>query len=362
MPLWLLVYRFLISDLHEEISLPFYQLGGTLVAICLPLITGALIQRYMDRLSRRLDPGIHTTCLCLSLAVFTVGVYSIWKVWSLVTLNLVIAAFALPLAGCLAGVVVMLPMKRTTSVSATKNIVSMNALQNTLLAALVQYSSYPSAQASVMHAGIVCFELASLCLMYVLYTLHVLLWFSVPSYRSMHDTTLIQGGKRPSIADQIVRNMIKAGEISFKKHDPRVPSSGHDGRDLSPDSERSASGSDDGPASGYNSSLATTGTRGFGFVDIERDTLDTASTENVSHHESSELSATGGDTRDCMIPDRSGSSDISADDILKLGVTSGENIDLCTINNRQAAALNVKYNITEKIGKFEFVKHRTNTT
>ena len=212
MPLWILAYSFFFPHLYGDVAFPFYHIAGALGVIACPVLVGAALQRCIPKSLPYMDRAIHPTCLLLTLTAATVASYSIWQVWSLITWPLMAGSCLFSITGCLVGGVSMFAIKRKLSLIKTVSIVT--ALQNTLLVTIFQQTSYPAPQASIMHTAVVCIEFSSLCLMYLLYVCHLILWTASPSYRHHHDNIGINGVYQ-SMADKIAKSMIKSGEISF---------------------------------------------------------------------------------------------------------------------------------------------------
>jgi hypothetical protein len=259
MPLWMLGYSFFLPHLYEEISFPFYHIAGALGAIACPVLVGAAVQRCVPKTLPHLDKAIHPTCLLVTLTAATVGSYSIWQVWSLVTWPLLIGSCFMSFIGCLIGALTMVTVKRKLSLIKTVSIAT--TMHNTLLVTIIQQTSYPAAQASIMHTTIVCIEWSSLCFMYLLYIIHLMTWTASPHYRSLHDSIGLSGVYK-SIAEKIVQSMIKAGEISFRDNQEQQPNPCLQRKDKAcPDSEQS--GNITSTSSTETNSLATTATHGF---------------------------------------------------------------------------------------------------
>lgn len=89
-------------------------------------------------------------------------------------------------------------------------------LRNVLLCKGVTEYLFPPPDATLMAAILTCVEFMTMALIFVLFVVHTTVWLASPRYRKLHDTSGLMGLYR-SIGEHIVRSMIKAGEITFRR-------------------------------------------------------------------------------------------------------------------------------------------------
>ncbi len=221
MPLWLFTYGHFLGLAYDEVAFPFYHIAGALFAVAWPLVLGCCVQRCAPRRLFHLDNAIHPTCLLLTLTTATVSAYNVWQVWSLITWQLLVSTAMIPITGSLIGALATVIFRQ--KLSDVKAVALATGLQNTLLTTVILQTSYPAPDASLMNAAIVCLDFTSLAFMYVSYIAHLIVWATASKYRSLHDNVGLSGIYR-TIAEKLVKSMIKAGEISLRNRNSRSES------------------------------------------------------------------------------------------------------------------------------------------
>lgn len=214
MPLWLFTYGNFLGLTYDQVTTPYFYIAGALAILVTPLLVGVLTQRCSPRLLPRMDRAIPPTCALMLLMEFVVTSVNFNHSCRVLTWQVAVASLLLPLGGCLVGMLLTFAFRQKLPQVKTVSIVS--AVQNTVLAKVIIQLSYPAEDASLMIVTLNCVDFITMCLVFVAYLPHAILWFCWTPYRPLHTHNGI-GGLDLSIGEQLVKSMTKAGEITFGK-------------------------------------------------------------------------------------------------------------------------------------------------
>lgn len=197
-------------------SIPFWYLGGAFCTMLCTLAISIFVQRYSRVTLTHLDKVIHPTCLLLTLTAGVVSSCRLSDVRRTVTWTDVLGSSLIVWVSCLIAVVALLPM--TGNISQTKTLLAVSGVKNAALASIQLEGYFSQPDVSLMSVSLTCFEFISLTTMYVFCLVHIVLSARLPQYRKsmtggiIHITEFYR-----SIAEQMFRSMVRAGEITFRR-------------------------------------------------------------------------------------------------------------------------------------------------